>query len=70
MAWEDRKAQISSYDCETQGQKLFMILFLCSNLLAQQAVTGQVHSPVCRRKFCVTKNCRDYCGNLLFFIIF
>lgn len=53
MAWEDTKAQISSYDCETRGQKLFMILFLCSNLLAQQAVTGQVHSPVCRRKFCV-----------------
>lgn len=39
-AQEDRKAQISSYDCETQGQKLFMIWFLCSNLLAQQAVTG------------------------------
>lgn len=56
MPWEDRKAQISSYDCETQGQKLFMILFLCSSRLAQQAVTGQVHSPVCRRKFYVTKN--------------
>lgn len=56
MAWQDREAQISSCDCETQGQKLFMILFLCNNLLAYQAVTGQVHSPVCRRKFYVAKN--------------
>lgn len=44
-----------------------MTWFLCSNLLAQQAVIGQVHYPVRRRKFYVVKNCSNYIKSFLHF---